>query len=677
LFFCCTQAKAKDWNYQTILAEKESAYVAKNQTAESKMASGLAFLDWLNFEKQSAALPVLKTLRELSLENDSLRFEDVTYQDALYKYNFGKYEEALQEVWTGMNFCIRKQDTSESYVNLGILASKCKNVLSIYSSSISDAIEMQIIAKREGLLYQEYRALRMEAISYGMNGTIQETIRKFEKALAKAIKLNDKPYEYMLKAEIGAIYSRNKNSISNDLFQKGKSLLLEAHLFFKANNYSDKLVSTYEELGNWYFFNYELEKAEIYLTNALTTLTMPVHERLWATCTIELAMVKGEFKQFDDAIKYLDTTIKFTRERGFYYLTVRSLRIKHSILYKQGKFEEAYKTSLDFIEENSKLAEFKGGLSKTANEQSFASYLLKDKLKIADSQVKEKNKRVIALSIMGAILAIGSVFLVLLLVKLKKTNNKLHSNNELMNELNSRLSLSDETKNKLFRIISHDLKGPLGANLMAIRLMADAVQSGDQGMINHLVEMLGKSNTALLEMLDTLLNWSATQINSTKVYNETFELQTVISQVKRQYLDQIQSKKLIIDEQIQALPVLHTDKNLLMIVMRNILSNAFKFSPMYATITVMAEIRNGKAYICVIDNGIGIPKDMLPKLFTMDTSKNRKGTAGETTNGFGMMMVKDIAQFLGAEILVESEVGKGTTFTVQLPISALPEGGIG
>jgi signal transduction histidine kinase len=98
---------------------------------------------------------------------------------------------------------------------------------------------------------------------------------------------------------------------------------------------------------------------------------------------------------------------------------------------------------------------------------------------------------------------------------------------------------------------------------------------------------------------------------------------------------------------------------------------------MYATVTVLCEIKNGKPCISVIDNGIGIPKDLLPKLFTMDTSKNRKGTAGETTNGFGMMMVKDIALFLGAEILVESEVGKGTTFTVQLPISALPEGGIG
>jgi signal transduction histidine kinase len=677
LYFFYSSAFAKDWNYQTILKEKEVAFLAKNQTVDTKMATGLAYLDWLNFEKQSAAQPVLVTLRELSLENDSLRFEDVTYQNALYKYNFGKYEEALQEVWTGMNFCIRKKDTSESYVNLGILASKCKNVLSIYNSSIADAIEMQKIAKREGLLYQEYRALRMEAISFGMTGDINGTVSRFQRALAIAVKLNDKPYEYMIKAEIGAIYSRNKDKVSNDLFQQGKSLLLEAHLFFKANNYSDKLVSTYEELGNWYFFNYELDKAEIYLSNALKTMTMPVHERYWATCMIELALVKGEFKQFDSAIRNLDTTIKFTKERKFFYLTVRSLRIKHGILYKQGRFEDAYKTSLDFIEENSKLAEFKGGLSKTANEQSFASYLLKDQLKIADSQVKEKNKRLLVLSVMGVFLGIAIVILMLLQIKIKQTNNKLQANNELMNELNSRLSLSDETKNKLFRIISHDLKGPLGANLMAIRLMADAVQSGDQGMVKHLVEMLGKSNTALLEMLDTLLNWSATQMNSTKVYNETFELQSVISQVKRQYLDQIQSKRLVIDERIQGLTVLYTDKNLLMIVLRNILSNAFKFSPMYATVTVMGEIRNGKPCICVIDNGIGIPKDMLPKLFTMDTSKNRKGTAGETTNGFGMMMVKDIALFLGAEILVESEVGKGTTFTVQLPISALPEGGIG
>jgi signal transduction histidine kinase len=212
---------------------------------------------------------------------------------------------------------------------------------------------------------------------------------------------------------------------------------------------------------------------------------------------------------------------------------------------------------------------------------------------------------------------------------------------------------------------------------MAIRLMTDAVNTGDEALVKNLVEMLGKSNTALLEMLDTLLNWSATQMNSAKVYNEKFELQSILNQVNRQFIDQIQNKKIILDIQYEGISAVYTDKNLLMIVLRNILSNAIKFSPVYSTITLIASIDKGNPTISIIDNGIGIPKDLLPKLFTMDTSKNRKGTAGETTNGFGMMMVKDIAQFLGAEIRVQSEVGKGSNFTLVLPNSALPVGDIG
>lgn len=676
LFFSNTLF-GKDWNYRVILAEKERDYSNSQMPVDKKMEAGLAYLDWLNFEKQVSAEPVLQTLLKLSLENDSLRFDDVTYQNALYKYNFGKYEEALQEVRAGMNFCIRQKDTSESYVNLGILAAKCKNVLSIYNSSIYEAIEMQKIAKREGLLYQEYRALRIEAISFGMTGKIEQTVAKFEKALQMAIKLNDKPYEFIIKAEIGAIYARNKHVITNEKFQLGKSLLLEAHIFFKANNYSDKLVSTYEELGNWYFFNYELEKAELYLNNAFKIMIMPVHERMWATCMIELAMIKGEFHKYDDARIDLDTAITFTKTRRFYYLTVRALRIKHGILSKQNKYQEAYETALLFINENAKLTDFKGGLNQTALEQSFASYRLKDQLRIADNQVKEKSKRLLLLTIMGVFLSIGGVVMVFLQFKLKKTNNILQTNVVLMNELNTKLSISDETKNKLFRIISHDLKGPLGANLMAIRLMTDAVNTGDEALVKNLVEMLGKSNTALLEMLDTLLNWSATQMNSAKVYNEKFELQSILNQVNRQFIDQIQNKKIILDIQYEGLSSVYTDKNLLMIVLRNILSNAIKFSPVYSTIKLVAGIDNGNPTISIIDNGIGIPKDLLPKLFTMDTSKNRKGTAGETTNGFGMMMVKDIAQFLGAEIRVQSEVGKGSNFTLVLPSSALPVGDIG
>ena len=102
-------------------------------------------------------------------------------------------------------------------------------------------------------------------------------------------------------------------------------------------------------------------------------------------------------------------------------------------------------------------------------------------------------------------------------------------------------------------------------------------------------------------------------------------------------------------------------------MLRNLVSNAIKFSPKGSIIRVVTGLENGKPFISVTDQGIGMSEDLIEKIFTMDASKNRQGTDGEVTNGYGMMMIKDMTDKLGIEIAIESEVNKGSTFRLVFP----------
>jgi len=667
--FCGSCAETGD-NYYKILKIKKAAYDKATNSPSEKMEAGLAYADWLNFEKQNAVQLLNKELLELSIANDSLSYPRVVYQSALSKYNIQQYKEALQEVWHGMEYGIKHKDTTESYINLGILGAKCKLSLNIHNNAVADAKEMKRKARLFGLLYQEGRAARVAAISFGMTGNLKGTLKLFNEALILAIKANDKPYENLIKAEIGAIYSRNRHREPLAQYNKGKELLMEAYQFFRSNEYKEKLPSLYEEIGTWYLQNKEFEKAISYLDSSLQSNRQENHKLIWATAMIEKAIALSELGKVDKALGILDSVKVFTKNNNYNQITVRSLRIKYQLLAKQKRYEEAYLAAREFIEENSILSGIKKGLNDTDYDQNLNNYMLKNQLKMADIQVKQSNAQKYFILVLVFVFAVGATVLFFLQLKLRKVNKELKENTIVVNELNSKLSASDNTKNKLFRIISHDLKGPLSANLLAIRLISDTIESGDTAMIKKLTLMLTKSNTAVLEMLDTLLNWSAMQIDESKTYFDNINLKGLVEMIKRQFADQLVVKEIKIKFEIDSTITFISDSNLLLIVLRNLVSNAIKFSPRGSTIVVASGIIDGKPSIAIVDQGIGMPQELIDKIFTMDASKNRQGTDGEITNGYGMMMIKDMTDKLGIHIEIQSEVNKGATFKLVFPLEA-------
>ncbi|RKZ41456.1 MAG: hybrid sensor histidine kinase/response regulator [Gammaproteobacteria bacterium] len=244
-------------------------------------------------------------------------------------------------------------------------------------------------------------------------------------------------------------------------------------------------------------------------------------------------------------------------------------------------------------------------------------------------------------------------------------------------DLREALAAKDEalaTRNKLFSVIGHDLSSIFSGLLGIAELLTEEErQADDVGTKKNWLQMLMQTANNGYDLLMNLLNWSKSQtgrlqVNPTKVILQYL----MIRNVKSQY-DKANCKKIGIvadvDENLSAF----VDVNLLDIVLRNLISNAIKFTKASGTIQVTAkQIEGNLVEISVSDTGIGIKPENIDRLFQVNIASTY-GTDNEKGNGLGLVLCKEFIEKCGGTIGVESEVGVGSRFYVRLPIDEVPD----
>jgi signal transduction histidine kinase len=270
--------------------------------------------------------------------------------------------------------------------------------------------------------------------------------------------------------------------------------------------------------------------------------------------------------------------------------------------------------------------------------------------KVIEAQNKLQN-RLILLIAFGMI--IGALVLYLYFSK-RKTARKLQ-------ELNA-------TKDKLFSIIGHDLKGPLNSLTSFSSLLLNHIDKISKEEIKMLSQDIDKSLKNLFTLLENLLEWSRSQTGAIDFKPEEFDLADVLNENEILLKVQAQNKKITIanDNKI-SLPV-KVHRNSINTVVRNLLSNAIKFTPEGGKVTLRAE-QNGTHYtVSVTDTGVGMSETALQKLFKIGTKHSTLGTAKEKGTGLGLILCKDFVEKNGGTINVESTEGSGSTFYFTVPM---------
>jgi signal transduction histidine kinase len=269
-----------------------------------------------------------------------------------------------------------------------------------------------------------------------------------------------------------------------------------------------------------------------------------------------------------------------------------------------------------------------------------------------------------------ALIGLGIVIIILglyLYIQKQRSNRQFKLANEKIRLQNEQLQELNATKDKFFSIISHDLKGPLNSLTSFSGLLINYFDSLSKEEIQTLAKDLDKSLKNLFALLENLLEWSRSQTGAIEFKPEPFDLSELVQQNIDLLTAQAATKEIkIVFTNPQSLTVM-AHKNSVTTVIRNLISNAIKFTPKGGTITLTTGKSNEEALVSIADTGVGMSKEVIDKLFRIDAKHSTKGTADEKGTGLGLVLCKDFVEKNNGNIGVQSEEGKGSTFYFTLP----------
>jgi signal transduction histidine kinase len=222
-------------------------------------------------------------------------------------------------------------------------------------------------------------------------------------------------------------------------------------------------------------------------------------------------------------------------------------------------------------------------------------------------------------------------------------------------------------KDKLLSIIAHDLRGPVGNFSSILEIVIENLDTFDKQTVSETLLDLHCSGSKVFTLLENLLSWARNQNDNIDYSPEAFCLTTLIMQ-NIELLEHTASKKQItfhtaFDETIEVF----ADKNMVDTVVRNLFTNAIKFSNLNAKIEVSTQQINHKASVSVCDFGVGMNEESLGKIFNPDVYHSTFGTANEKGTGLGLKLCKDFIAKNGGELFAESKPNQGSVFTFTLP----------
>ena len=242
----------------------------------------------------------------------------------------------------------------------------------------------------------------------------------------------------------------------------------------------------------------------------------------------------------------------------------------------------------------------------------------------------------------------------------KKARLQLEKQANELKELNA-------TKDKFFSIIAHDLKNPFHAILGYSNILIEDFRRLDQEDIEQMLKVLVKQSTLAYNLLENLLLWARSQTGRLEIKPEKIDLFSMILDNLSLLKGQAGKKNLQLVPNINDPLEGFADAKMVDTVLRNLLSNASKFTPVNGKIVVSAVRLNDEIEISIRDTGVGIPEKNLENIFKLDSKTNTLGTENEAGTGLGLILCKEFVEKNGGKIWAESEVGKGSTFRFTVP----------
>lgn len=240
---------------------------------------------------------------------------------------------------------------------------------------------------------------------------------------------------------------------------------------------------------------------------------------------------------------------------------------------------------------------------------------------------------------------------------------------ERLRKSETSLREANATKDKFFSIIAHDLKNPFNVILGFSNLLLNEYDDFDEQEKKEFIANIHEASASSFRLLQNLLDWSRTQTGTIKYYPEIVDVKLAVDEIFTLNNSVARNKEINMQTEFSGNMKVLADHNMLLTILRNLVSNALKFTPRGGKVAIKCFQLDDCLQVAVSDNGIGIPEKQLGHLFKIDEQVQRSGTESERGTGLGLILCNEFVKKNGGKMWVESEEGKGSTFYFTLNYS--------
>ncbi|MCK4662739.1 MAG: PAS domain-containing protein [Bacteroidales bacterium] len=249
------------------------------------------------------------------------------------------------------------------------------------------------------------------------------------------------------------------------------------------------------------------------------------------------------------------------------------------------------------------------------------------------------------------------------ITKLKKAETKIEKQRD-------ELQIANATKDKFFSIIAHDLRGPFSNFVSLTKIIVDSFNSIKEITLKDYLKEIQNSAQKTYNLLENLLDWSRSQQGDIKYEPKNVEISLIVNENIELLKNMAEKKNIKIDSYIPDNIFGYIDENMIKTVLRNLISNAIKFSDKKGKIDVSFTTKGKFHEITISDTGIGIKQEDIKKLFRIDVHHTTMGTQKEKGTGLGLILCKEFVEKHGGKITIKSKIGKGSKFIFTIPVNS-------
>ncbi len=610
----------------------------------------------------------------------------------------------LLDEYIALNFntpTINYTSISQAYLRKGLLH-RLEGANHKASQRAAESLKYALLANDSSHIADAYREL---GYNHVITGNYQEGLEAYSNALVIDEKFDDKQNISLDINAIGKIYeiwrqydkalefffkslaiaqeSNNRNQVAIRMASIA-SVYKSQQKFDLALEWLKKSLALEEELGNIVPKGYRLDQigevytlqnqfalAEEYLLQALAIFR---EHKVYVSESIVLNhLALNHFKKGDiqTAVDYYNQSLAIAHRVSFTNMILKNYRELSQLYEQSGNTSKAldnykhYYTLKDSVYNERAQKQLMDFQAKYETEQKEKELALLNQEKI------EQELRLNQANLQKYLMIGFSIVLIILLGSLLSRFYTKKRTQRQLTEINARLNELNHSKDKLFSVVAHDLRNSIAGFSTIVETLNSRYDSISADNIKHYLGELAQSANALKGMLKNLLEWARSQQNNIPVRLKPIVICEVVDEVVAQAIPMAKLKGITITKQVASSFNLEADYNILETTLRNLLSNALKYSKSGSTVEISAKHQNELLKIIVSDQGVGMTPDEVNTLQnTKCFAQAKPGLDGEKGSGLGLMICKDLLQRISGSLLVESEPEKGSRFIIALPYTA-------